>query len=84
MRTGAPLNVMGFADPALDATLDRLAAAEAPAARHALAREAATMVNTEMPFVPLLTPEWHVGHSTRLVGYRPWPSDYHILHAGIR
>lgn len=84
VRIGGPLNVMGFADPALDATLDRLAAAEAPAARHALAREAAAMVNTEMPLVPLLTPEWHVGHSTRLAGYRPWPSDYHILHAGIR
>jgi peptide/nickel transport system substrate-binding protein len=82
-RTGAPLNVMGFADPALDATLDHLAAAGAPAARHAIAREAAAMLNAGLPLVPLLTPEWHVGHSARLAGYRPWPSDYHILHAGI-
>ena len=83
-RSGAPLNVMGFADSALDATLDRLAAAAAPAARHALAREAAAMLNASLPIVPLLTPEWHIGHSARLAGYRPWPSDYHILHAGIR
>jgi ABC-type transport system substrate-binding protein len=74
---------MGFADPALDATLDHLAAAGAPAARHAIAREAAAMLNAGLPLVPLLTPEWHVGHSARLAGYRPWPSDYHILHAGI-
>lgn len=84
VRGGGPLNVMGFADSALDATLDRLAAAEAPAARHALAREAAAMLNASLPIVPLLTPEWHVGHSARLAGYRPWPSDYHILHAGVR
>lgn len=84
VRSGAPLNVMGFADPALDATLDHLAAAGAPAARHAIAREAAAMLNAGLPLVPLLTPEWHVGHSARLAGYRPWPSDYHILHAGIR
>jgi peptide/nickel transport system substrate-binding protein len=83
-RSGAPLNVMGFADPALDVVLDRLAAAEIPATRHAVAREAATMLNASLPVLPLLTPEWHVGHSARLAGYRPWPSDYHILHAGIR
>jgi peptide/nickel transport system substrate-binding protein len=83
-RTGAPLNVMGFVDPALDAVLDRLAAAEAPEARHAAAREAASILNTSFPILPLLTPEWHVGHSARLAGYRPWPSDYHILHGGIR
>lgn len=83
-RTGAPLNVMGFADPALDALLDRLAAEEEPAARHAIAREAAGSLNRSLPIVPLLTPEWHIGHSARLAGYRPWPSDYHILHADIR
>ncbi len=84
VRSGAPMNVMGFADPALDATLDRLSAAGEVAARHALAREAATMLNASLPIIPLLTPEWHIGHSERLAGYRPWPSDYHILHAGIR
>jgi peptide/nickel transport system substrate-binding protein len=83
-RTGAPLNVMGLADAALDSTLDQLAAADAPAARHAVAREAAAMLNDSLPILPLLTPEWHVGHTARLAGYRPWPSDYHILHAGLR
>ena len=83
-RTGAPLNVMGFADTELDVLLDRLAAAEQPAARHALAGDAARMLNASLPIIPLLTPEWHVGLSARLAGYRPWPSDYHILHAEIR
>jgi len=83
-RTKAPLNVMGFSDPALDALLERLAAAAESEVRHALAREAALMLNAALPIIPLLTPEWHVGLSARLSGYRPWPSDYHILHAEIR
>jgi peptide/nickel transport system substrate-binding protein len=83
-RTGGPLNVMGFSDPTLDALLERLAAAEGPETRHALAREAALVLNAALPIIPLLTPEWHVGLSARLAGYRPWPSDYHILHAEIR
>jgi peptide/nickel transport system substrate-binding protein len=83
-RTGAPLNVMGFGDPRLDAVLDQLAQAGPMPMRHLLAREAAAMLNAGLPIVPLLTPEWHIGHSARLAGYQPWPSDYHILHAGIR
>jgi len=83
LRTGATLNVMGFSDPALDATLDRLAAEAQPMARHALARDAAAAVNEAAPILPLLTPEWHTGLSARLAGYRPFPSDYHILHAGM-
>jgi peptide/nickel transport system substrate-binding protein len=83
-RTGAPLNVMGFADPAMDSLLDRLAAEEAPASRHTIAKAAATQLNISLPVLPLLTPEWHVGYGARIASYRPWPSDYHILHTGIR
>lgn len=84
VRSGAPLNVMGFADPGMDVVLDRLAEAGPAPLRHALARDAAAMLNDSAPILPLLTPEWHVGHSARLAGYRPWPSDYHVLHAEIR
>lgn len=82
-RSNGPLNWLGAQDPALNATLDALREA-APDARHALAREAALRLNETSPAIFLLTPAWHVGVSARLSGYDPYPSDYYILHQGMR
>jgi len=32
----------------------------------------------------LLTPAWHVGLSSRLVGYEAWGSDYYIIRADFQ
>ncbi|UFN47484.1 ABC transporter substrate-binding protein [Roseomonas sp. OT10] len=83
-RTGAPLNGMGFSDPALDGVLDRLRSEPGTEARATLAREAGARLNALAPVLFLLTPEWHLGTSARLGTYEPFPSDYYILHAGVR
>ena len=79
-RGVGPLNWSSARDPVLDDVLDALRAA-APEQRHDLARLAALRLNDTLPAIPLLTPQWHVGVSARLAGYRPYPSDYYILHA---
>ena len=50
--------------------LDALRVA-APGQRHDLARMAKLRLNDTLPAIALLTPQWHVGVSARLAGYRP-------------
>ena len=83
LRSDSPLNVMGFANAAMDATIDRLRAAAEPGARADLVREAVRIAIAEAPMIFLLTPVWHVGLSERVAGYEPFPSDYYIVRADL-
>jgi len=79
LRSGAANNHARFSSPALDAVLDRFAAASDPQARAAIARDAEAIVFEAAPVAYLLTPVWHLALSDRLADYEPWGSDYHIL-----
>ena len=84
LRTGAASNHARFSSPALDAVLDRLAAASDFEARMLIASEAERIVFAEAPVAYLLTPVWHVALSRRLAAYEPWGSDYYVLRADLR
>jgi peptide/nickel transport system substrate-binding protein len=84
LRTGGPSNFMSFADPAVDAALDRLREIDAAGLRAAALRDIERLVLAQAPIVYLMTPVWHVGLSARAADYVPYPSDYHILRADLR
>ena len=83
LRSGGALNHSRYADPDFDAILDRLVEANDAELRAELALDAQARLFETVPVVYLVSPEWHVGLSTRLSGYEPWGSDYHVLRADI-
>lgn len=84
LRSGGPSNFMSFADPALDAALDRLREIDAAQARASALREIERLVFASAPIVYLMTPVWHVGLSARASDYVPYPSDYYVVRADLR
>lgn len=83
LRSGATNNHARFGSHALDAVLDRFAAASSAEARAEIAAEAERIVFAAAPVAYLLTPVWHVATSRRIVGYEPWGSDYHVIRADL-
>ncbi|MGD1888068.1 MAG: ABC transporter substrate-binding protein [Cohaesibacteraceae bacterium] len=78
-ETGAARNYASWANTASDGLLADLRAAVDPQERIALAHRAQELIAEEAPVAFLVTPEWHVGLSARLVGYEPWGSDYYVI-----
>ncbi len=78
-ETGAARNYTGWSDPAYDALVAELRAEIDPEARIRIAQEAQTMIAEAAPVAFLVTPEWHVGLSTRLADYALWGSDYYVI-----
>ncbi|MGJ3264178.1 MAG: ABC transporter substrate-binding protein [Salinarimonas sp.] len=77
-------NYAGWSSPAYDALVDALSRAEDPGERIRLAREAQALAAEEAPVAYLVTPEWHVGVSSRLAGYEPWGSDFYVIRPDLR
>lgn len=84
LRSTGPSNFMSFADPALDAALDRLREIDAAPARAAALREIERRTFVSAPIAYLMTPVWHVGLSARAADYVPYPSDYYVVRADLR
>jgi peptide/nickel transport system substrate-binding protein len=82
-RSGSRSNFPGLSSPEIDRALDRLAGAESPAERAAAAAAAHRAVIAQAPVSFLMTPVWHVGLGSRLAGYEPWGSDYHVVRADM-
>lgn len=82
-RSGSSSNFPGLSSPEIDRALDRLAGAESPAERVAAAAAAHRTVIAQAPVSFLMTPVWHVGLGSRLAGYEPWGSDYHVVRADM-
>jgi peptide/nickel transport system substrate-binding protein len=72
-------NYSGWRNAAFDALIARLGEEGDTQTRADLAREAQAVIASEAPVAFLVTPEWHVGLSSRLAGYEPWGSDYYII-----
>ncbi len=79
LRSDSPLNVMGYANAGMDATIDRLRVTGDVAARNEIVRAATRIAIADAPMIFLLTPVWQVGLSARVAGYEPSPSDYYIV-----
>jgi len=77
-RSEAGGNTAGLNSSSVDSLLDALALAEA-GQRVSAAAAAHTAILQEVPVSNLVTPEWHVGLSSRLSGYEPWCSDYYVI-----
>ncbi|WP_420405596.1 ABC transporter substrate-binding protein [Nisaea sp.] len=78
-ETGAARNYSGWSNPEFDALIANLRAEGNPKARIDLARRAQEMIAAEAPVSFLVTPEWHVGLSSKLEGYALWGSDYYVI-----
>jgi peptide/nickel transport system substrate-binding protein len=83
LASGAPLNVMGYANARMDGVIDRLRATVDPTARNELVREATRLVLADAPMIFLMTPVWQIGLSERVSGYEPYPSDYYIVRSDL-
>ncbi len=79
LRSGAGNNHAGYSSPRYEALLDALTATADPGKRAAFARAAQQILFDDAPVSFLLTPNWHVGLSSRLAHYEPWGSDYYII-----
>jgi len=78
-RSDAGNNLAGLNSSSIDGLLDALALAETGLPRRSAAAEAHTAILQEVPVSNLVTPEWHVGLSSRLSAYEPWGSDYYVV-----
>ena len=72
-RCGAPLNWTGWCSKAMDAALDRGAAASDDAARKAAYHEANGIWMADLPYLPLYHFTWFWGLSSRVTGFTPRP-----------
>ena len=73
LRCGAPLNWTGWCSPAVDAALDRGAAAVDPAARALAYHDAMDVWMAELPYMPLYHFTWFWGLSEKVSGFVPRP-----------
>ncbi|MEM0909240.1 MAG: ABC transporter substrate-binding protein, partial [Pseudomonadota bacterium] len=79
LETDAPRNYTGWSNETYDETIAALRAAVDADERITLARQAQDVIAQHAPVAFLVTPEWHVGISSRLAGYEPWGSDYYVI-----
>jgi len=73
LRCGAPLNWTGWCSPALDAALDRGAAAADEAARRDAYHQAADIWMAAVPYLPVYHLTWFWGLSDKVSGFTPRP-----------
>merc|ERR1719313_350322 len=74
-------NYAGFASSDIDGMIDALSDAEAGEARIKAASEVHKAILEQVPVSILFTPSWHVGLGSKLANYRPYGSDYYVIHA---
>ena len=84
-RSGAGNNHARLASATVDAKLDALADKEDHAARVTATADAHAAILAEQAVSNLVTPEWHVSLSDRMVdyNYEPWGSDYYVIRADL-
>jgi peptide/nickel transport system substrate-binding protein len=77
-------NYAGINSATIDSLLDALAlAGHANSARVNAAMAVHTEILDEYVVSNLVTPEWHVGLSSKLADYDPWGSDYYVIRADL-
>merc|ERR1719387_797168 len=67
----------------VDTKLDALATTATHAQRVSASAAAHAAILAEVPVSNLVTPEWHVGLSSKLSTYEPWGSDYYIVRGDL-
>ncbi|MEM8854826.1 MAG: ABC transporter substrate-binding protein [Pseudomonadota bacterium] len=82
-ETDAPRNYVGWSNETFDEIIASLRTEADTDERIALAHKAQQILMEEAPVSFLVTPEWHVGMSSRLAGYEPWGSDYYVLRSDL-
>merc|ERR1719379_2549643 len=75
--------ICGLGSGTVDGLLDELALASGVSDRYAAAAAAHRAILDEVPVSNLVTPEWHVGLSSRMSEYEPYGSDYYIIHENL-
>jgi peptide/nickel transport system substrate-binding protein len=75
--------ISGLDSETVDGLLDELALASETSDRYAAAAAAHQAILDEVPVSNLVTPEWHVGLSSRMAAYEPYGSDYYIIHENL-
>jgi peptide/nickel transport system substrate-binding protein len=83
-RSQASNNYSRFSSSALDAILDELSQTSSLETRSELALKAQEVLFRDAPAIFLVSPEWHVGLSSKLSTYTPWGSDYYIIRPDLK
>ena len=84
-RSDGGNNHAGLSSATVDGLLDSMANAESHANRVKFAADAHAAILAEQAVSNLVTPEWHVSLSDRMVdyNYEPWGSDYYVIRADL-
>jgi hypothetical protein len=91
-RSDGGNNHAGLSSATVDGLLDSMANAESHANRVKFAADAHAAILAEQAVSNLVTPEWHVSLSDRMLGddaypgwdgYTPWGSDYYVIRADL-
>jgi peptide/nickel transport system substrate-binding protein len=69
----------GYRSEAMETVIADLGRTVEPAGRALLITEAHRILFADTPVSFLITPEWHVGLSRRMMHYEPFPTDYYIV-----
>jgi len=80
-RSDGGNNHAGLNSSVIDGLLDDLGHTEQHSARVADTLAVHQAILEEVPVSNLMTPSWHVGLSSRLAEYKPWGSDYYVIHS---
>ena len=83
LRADGPRNHFGYASPAFEALMDRLAETRDAAARDALLLQISAMLEQEVPVTPLFAVAFHLALTPRLTDYLAHPSDYFIVRSDM-
>jgi peptide/nickel transport system substrate-binding protein len=80
-RSNVSKNFAGLDSSNIDGKMDALALADMGANRVSASEAAHNAILAEVPVSFLMTPSWHVGMGSRLKDYKPWGSDYYVIHS---
>jgi peptide/nickel transport system substrate-binding protein len=79
LQSGGPLNHARYTSDEFDAIIAAFGRAGTLEERAEIALDAQAKLFEDVPITFLVSPQWHVGLSSRLSGYEPWGSDYHVI-----
>jgi len=80
-RSDSDSNHAGLNSPEVDNLIDALSLADTQTDRVMATTSAHRAIREQVPVSILITPDWHVGVSSRQADYSPWGSDYYIIRA---
>ena len=77
-------NYIGFDNARMNEIVEEMGKIPLGSERDKLAKEAQQIVYDELPHIFVIDPQWHIGVSDRLQGYKPYCGDYYTINENLK